>query len=1347
MHRIVHVSILALALALAGCGGGSDGGDGGAAGIGPGTGGTGGAGGGAGGSGGDTTPRPPPNPSDPSSEQNDWDCDGLTDAEEFGTVYPGGGKTDPQNPDSDGDGIPDGVEAGRTSSPDDRCDGFAGDADPSTRTDPTNADTDGDGIPDGAEDANRNGKVDPGESNPLSLDSDGDGLPDALEDTNKNGVLDPGETGAGLRDTDGDGIPDGIEDRNRNGVVDPGETDPRNPDTDGDGKLDGDEDLNWNGIVDEGETDPLTAEPDRDGDGLLDVDEARVGTDPDNPDTDGDGLPDGLEERNGDGVVNVGETDPLSPDTDCDGLSDGEEDANKNGRVDPGETDPRARDTDGDLLSDGLELGRTSSPDPACSFTADADPSTTTDPLRADTDGDGINDGIEDANRNGRRDAGETDPRNADTDGDGIADGDEDRNQNHRVDPGETDPLVPDVDTDGDGITDPVERNITGTDPTKADTDGDGIPDGLEDRNHDGIVNPGETSALHKDTDCDGLADGEEDANKNGRVDPGETDPTNADTDGDGILDGVELGRTTSPEPACTGFSGDADPLTTTDPLDPDTDGDGIADGAEDLNRDGKVDAGELDPRNPTDATPTAVAACGTQNLAPVTLHVEAAADVMLATRPTFSEVGTITHGGAVAGKMVFAPAGAGQPDAMAAFAVIKTPAGSTAIAEEQAVRSAFGGISSPVIQSFTTWDGYEAVRALYDLSGNGDLKRKARDLVGAILPGATGLLSGDAGVNGPFKLQVEYVVRSPQRAVVVASLVKASAYTGDNVWRLDDVANGSALGQATDATSAACERFTSTPWPKIDFLWVIDNSGSMDDDQQALANAANAMGAQLDGAAIDWRIAVITTDADQKGTSMVKNFTTDIATFRANATPGINGSGTERGFAPVRCVLGGHSSCTNNLRNGYFLPAAANDPAKVRPDATLVVVFVSDEPEQSSGTEADWIQYFTDWDAGRPGDQTAILTGILTCQLQHNSNCADTTYSERYHRVINAMGGVIGDLSNLQSISATINAIMNAVIGSTATLQLSSPPISATLKVAIEPGAILDPATCDASNVPRSRTNGFDYDGAFNRISFYGDCRPQSGGGAPIAVSYRTWLDLSPLPNGTPVPCGGCEAPLICNPATAACECPSDCGGNAPGPNWRCDTATCTFACPEDCGGGCGGSLECNTGTCGCECPADCGGPAPGPGFTCDRTSCTWTCDADCGGQPKPGENFVCDQASCTWVCPAFCGQPFSDTMQYCDRLTCTLGCAPDCGGACNGNTVCNPDACACECVQAQSCAPGFAWDSASCGCVCDAGSVSCGGNRVVNPDTCACECPSDCGGCPTGVCNRNSCTCIEFG
>ncbi|HOQ90191.1 MAG TPA: hypothetical protein PLX03_08640, partial [Candidatus Hydrogenedentes bacterium] len=52
----------------------------------------------------------------------------------------------------------------------------------------TSADTDGDGVPDGLEDRNRNGITDAGETDPLRKDSDGDGIPDGADSTPIPGV-------------------------------------------------------------------------------------------------------------------------------------------------------------------------------------------------------------------------------------------------------------------------------------------------------------------------------------------------------------------------------------------------------------------------------------------------------------------------------------------------------------------------------------------------------------------------------------------------------------------------------------------------------------------------------------------------------------------------------------------------------------------------------------------------------------------------------------------------------------------------------------------------------------------------------------------------------------------------------------------------------------------------------------------------------------------------------------------------------------------------------------------------------------------------------------------------------
>ncbi len=325
---------------------------------------------------------------DPNPNPDDTDGDGIDDTveEDLGT--------DPLNPDTDGDGRPDGDEIGPN--PDDPWNQDGDDL-----INPLDPDDDGDGVD--TIDETRDG------TDPDDADSDDDGLIDGLE---------------GRRDDDGDGRPNGLDpdsdndlilDGTESGVTDDNRhpdtnpasenfvpdadpattTDPFDADTDDGTVPDGTEDSNRNGRIDPGETDPNIgaddlSRPDADGDNLTDEAEGIAGTDPNDADSDDDGVPDGrdgLDDTDGDGVVNA-----LDPDSDGDGILDGTE---------TGVT----RDTA------GPDTDQTSP-----NFVPDADPSTTTDPRDADTDDGGVTDGREDTNHNGRIDGAETDPLFGDDD-------------------------------------------------------------------------------------------------------------------------------------------------------------------------------------------------------------------------------------------------------------------------------------------------------------------------------------------------------------------------------------------------------------------------------------------------------------------------------------------------------------------------------------------------------------------------------------------------------------------------------------------------------------------------------------------------------------------------------------------------------------------------------------------------------------------------------------------------------------------------------------------------------------------------------------------------------------------
>ncbi|QCX00925.1 DUF11 domain-containing protein [Aggregatimonas sangjinii] len=557
---------------------------------------------------------------------NDCDTDGLTDDEE---VTAG---TDPSIADTDGDGVPDGQEVNTDGTdPLDSCssvggtplgtadcdnDGLTNDEETSLGTDPNDADTDGDGVDDGQE-ATMDG------TDPLDSCSSVGGMPLGTDDCDNDGLTNDDEAAAGtdpeVADSDGDGIDDGQEvnndgtdpldscssvggmplgtaDCDNDGLTNDEEetigTDPNVADTDGDGIDDGQE-VNTDG------TDPLDScssvggtplgTADCDNDGLTNAEEATLGTDPNLADSDGDGIDDGQE-------VNTDGTDPLDSCSSIGGTPLGTADCDNDGLTNDEEatagTDPNVADSDGDGIDDGQEVNIDGTdPLDSCSsvggmplgtddcdndgLTNDEEATAGTDPNVADSDGDGINDGQE-VNTDG------TDPLDSCSAVGGtplgIADCDNDGLTNDEEATAGTDPNV--ADSDGDGINDGQEVNTDGTDPLDSCSSVGGTPLGTADCDNDGLTNDEEaaagTDANNSDTDGDGLTDGEE---VNGVDDattpiiPNESsDPLNAcdpdatnslcDSDGDGLTDGEEIDLGT-------------------DPYDPDTDGDGINDGQE----------------------------------------------------------------------------------------------------------------------------------------------------------------------------------------------------------------------------------------------------------------------------------------------------------------------------------------------------------------------------------------------------------------------------------------------------------------------------------------------------------------------------------------------------------------------------------------------------------------------------------------------------------------------------------------------------------------------------------------------------------------------------------------------
>ncbi|MDG1543672.1 MAG: DUF5050 domain-containing protein [archaeon] len=452
-------------------------------------------------------------PLDP-NEWNDNDGDGIGDNED---------------PDDDNDNfldvdeIANGTDSFDGCSPDENStacdvdnDGLPKGKENEIGTNVTNPDTDGDGYCDGP--LTVIGVCIGGDDFPLDagahIDTDGDGMPDTL---NGNSTSDP----ALIEDLDDDN--DGLNDT-MEASSDP-VTDSLLPDTDGDGFCDGPLSVTINEVlICEAGPDAFPLDPSE----WLDTDGDGIGNEAD-LDDDGDGLNDTVEDANGNGTVDAGETDPLKVDTDGDGICDGpiavegicdilDRDGDGiNNEFDDFPDDPSAsKDTDADGMPDTITGNSTS------------DPALVED---LDDDNDGLADIEEDTNGNGTFDEGETNSLDPDTDGDGYCDGNViivdvcvavdafplDSSEWFDTD-GDGIGNEADPDDDGDGLNDTEEISL-GSNPLDPDTDDDGIPD---------IWDPLPTNA-NGDFDEDGILDRDEyNPNVNGNP---------ADADGDGIND------------------------------------------------------------------------------------------------------------------------------------------------------------------------------------------------------------------------------------------------------------------------------------------------------------------------------------------------------------------------------------------------------------------------------------------------------------------------------------------------------------------------------------------------------------------------------------------------------------------------------------------------------------------------------------------------------------------------------------------------------------------------------------------------------------------------------------------
>ncbi len=209
-----------------------------------------------------------------------------------------------------------------------------------------------------------------------------------------------------------------------------------------------------------------------------------------------------------------------------------------------------------------------------------------------------------------------------------------------------------------------------------------------------------------------------------------------------------------------------------------------------------------------------------------------------------------------------------------------------------------------------------------------------------------------------------------------------------------------------------------------LDIMIVVDSSGSMSQEQANLSTKLNPLLSYVSNS--DWRIAVNTTDpAAGCMRSIINKGDANYEQAFANAvTPGINGSGNERGI--LQAVNGLKGDCLST--------------PWLRPNSTVAVLIVSDEDNCSAGNDCGAQpyasgSYLTDYLASiRTVGTNARVYGLVWHASQTQAQCSTAAYKANiYSSVIDATSGTWGSIcasdysQTLASISQNISVILKS--------------------------------------------------------------------------------------------------------------------------------------------------------------------------------------------------------------------------------------------------------------------------------------------------------------------------------
>jgi hypothetical protein len=275
----------------------------------------------------------------------------------------------------------------------------------------------------------------------------------------------------------------------------------------------------------------------------------------------------------------------------------------------------------------------------------------------------------------------------------------------------------------------------------------------------------------------------------------------------------------------------------------------------------------------------------------------------------------------------------------------------------------------------------------------------------------------------------------------------------------------------------------------KVDVLWVIDNSGSMASRQENLAKNFQSFIDLFSKGAVDFRIAVTTTDIfkDQgqfKGTPRILTPTTPnlAAAFSTNIKVGITGSPYEAGLQAAQMAIERQAktnepkvaqieSCQNACKGD--LRCIEDCPNKtpidfLRPGAFLYLVFVTDEEDRSG---QDFRYFYRAFETAKGVGNDATVTTAAIVGLPRNS--CGATVGSKYLELSQLTGGEVGSICDA-SFAETLRKLATNAVGLKRKFRLAVKPNESTLKLTLRyPCNAPTDATSTCAEVNRDACTG----------------------------------------------------------------------------------------------------------------------------------------------------------------------------------------------------------------------------------------------------------------------------------